>query len=217
MVMKIFKLPTTDSGQIREFLVAHLSEINQTLLHGGVIIYPTETVYGLGVDIQNTNAIDKLFDLKGRPGSMPVAVAVSDLEQVRGLAEVTTMAENIITNCPQKPITILLKAKNTVNPKLTGGSDLIGFRFPKHPVTEGIIKGFGPVTATSANLHGATEPVEIGGALDQFGDEVDIYIDSGPCELKIPSTVIDISGNTIKIIRHGACSGTELEECLRGK
>ena len=111
---------------------------------------------------------------------------------------------------------LLLKAKDTVSPSLLGGYDKIGFRFPDHPITKAIIDRFGPITATSANLHGASEPVTIFYAVEQFGDNVDIYLDTGSCKFGKPSTVIDTTGNTIKIIRHGACSGSELDECLRG-
>ena len=83
-------------------------------------------------------------------------------------------------------------------------------------MTTAIINHFGPITATSANLHNCPEPITIDNAIEQFGDRVDIYLDSGPCRFAKPSTVINTINDTIKIIRYGACSGTELEECLRG-
>ena len=217
MAIEILKVDPSDPEQVREFLKSHLSRCVDTLRQGQAIVYPTETLYGLGVDIKNPSAIEMLFDLKGRPENIPIAIAVTDVHQIEAIAEISPLADKIIKNCKPKPITILMKAKDTINPHLTGGSELIGIRFPSHPVTEMIIKTFGPITATSANYHGAAEPVEISSAVEQFAHKVKIFIDSGACKLKKPSTVIDATGDTIKIIRYGACSGFELDMCLRGK
>lgn len=214
MVKKVFRLYPSNSENGTNFLTTVLQECEQTLKSGGVIVYPTETLYGLGVDIRNDQAIEKIIELKGRPKNMPIAVAVTNLKQVKALAEVSNLALEIINKCIPKPITILLEAKDVVNRKLTGGSDLIGFRFPEHEFTEALINQFGPITATSANLHGGIDPIIIDSSFDQFGEEVDVYLDSGLCKIGKPSTVVDTTGDTIKIIRHGACSGIELEECL---
>jgi L-threonylcarbamoyladenylate synthase len=121
-----------------------LQECEYILKSGGIIVYPTETLYGLGADITNDKALDRIIELKGRPQNMPIAVAVADLDQVMHLAEISDLASKIINLCIPKPITILLKAKDEVNRKLTGGSDLIGFRFPEHELTQALIKRFGP-------------------------------------------------------------------------
>jgi L-threonylcarbamoyladenylate synthase len=216
MAFTIFRVQLDVHERLEYFFRNELQECITTLINGGTIVFPTETLYGLGVDISNENAIDRLIALKNRPHNIPIAVAVTDIKQVEQLAIVSKLAKRIITDCLPKPITILLKTKNTVNRKLLGGSDLIGFRFPDHPVTIEIINRFGPITATSANLHGAPPPEVIGTAIEQFGDLINIYIDSGKCRYSKPSTVVDTTGDTIKIIRHGACSGTELEECMGG-
>ena len=216
MVERIFKLRLEDHKQVENFLKNDLPQCITTLARGGTLVYPTETLYGLGVDITNELAIEKIIKLKGRPQNLPIAIAVTDSEQVIPLAELSNLAMRIIKICLPKPITILLKAKSTVNKKLLGGSKLIGIRFPEHPLTVEIIKRFGPLTATSANLHGASNPITVGGAIAVFGEAVDIYLDTGPCKFAQPSTVVDTTGDTIRIIRHGACSGSELEDCLRG-
>jgi L-threonylcarbamoyladenylate synthase len=214
MAKKIFKIKPDDDKQLEDFLINGLPKCVEVLEDGGVIVFPTETLYGLGVDIGNEKAIDRLMDLKGRPKDMPIAIAVADIDQVKPLAEISELGMRILSNCLPKPITVLLKAKESVEKKLLGGSDKIGFRFPDHKITLAITKGFGPITATSANIHGGPNPVSIDKVIEQFGDNVDIYIDTGRCQLGEPSTVIDTTGDTIKIIRHGACSGSELEECL---
>jgi L-threonylcarbamoyladenylate synthase len=212
---KIFKLHQNDPTSIRKTIFQDmLLETISTLKSGGAIVFPTETLYGLGVDVTNDDAIEHLIELKGRPHNMPISIAVNDIQQLEEFALISDMAERIIENCLPRPITLLLESKPTVNKKLTAGSKLIGFRFPDNEATKSIIKRFGPITATSANLHGSAEPVNIDIVLDQFGEKVDVYIDTGPCKIKKPSTVVDVSDNTIKIIRHGACSGKELENCL---
>ena len=212
---KVYKVTTEHPAQFSKFLKHGLDDCKDSLAKGGIIVFPTETLYGLGVDISNDSAIDKIIDLKGRPGNMPIAIAVSSKKQAKSVAEISRSAENIIDRCLPKPITFLLPVKPDINPILTGGSDLIGLRFPDHAVTLAIIKKFGPITATSANLHGTENPITIQPVIAQFGDNVDIYIDSGECKYGLGSTVIDITGNTIKIIRYGACSGKELEHCIK--
>jgi L-threonylcarbamoyladenylate synthase len=202
-------------NQLSKFYEYDLDECVKTLSGGGVIVFPTETLYGLGVDIKNDEAIDRLITLKGRPEKMPIAVAVTSKDQAAQLGYLSSLATKLIDHCLPKPITILVPTKPSINPKLTGGSELIGLRFPDQPVTNMIINRFGPITATSANLHGAKNPSTIGPIINQFQDKVDIYIDSGVCKYNVGSTVIDASGDTIKIIRYGACSGEELEQCLK--
>jgi L-threonylcarbamoyladenylate synthase len=214
MVNKVTWQPLKDQEIDKRYLNYELPKCVSILKNGGVIVFPTETLYGLGADISNGKAIEKVIELKGRPKNMPIAIAVTDIEHVKPLAELSNLARRIIEKCLPKPITILLRAKDDVNPLLTAGSDLIGFRFPEHVATEAIIEDFGPITATSANLHGGEDPVIIEPAIQQFGDKVEIYIDSGSCKYAGPSTVVDASGNTIKIIRYGACTGSELEQCL---
>ena len=214
---KIFRVSPGNNEQLSRFLNLEITDCISTLSRGGVIVFPTETLYGLGVDIMNDRAIDRLIALKRRPKNMPIAVAVAGLNQAEELAEINDLAEKIIKNCLPKPITILLPASDNVNQKLTAESDLIGLRFPSEPVTVEILRRFGPITATSANLHGSSNPVNIDTAIQQLGGEVDIYIDTGPCKFGKSSTVVDVSKRTIKIIRDGACSGEELEDCLRRK
>ena len=214
MVNKVTWQPINDQKIDKRYLDYELPKCVSALKNGGVIVFPTETLYGLGADISSAKAIEKVIELKGRPKNMPIAIAVTDIEHVKPLAELSELGCRIIEKCIHKPITILLRAKEDVNPLLTAGSDLIGFRFPEHAATEAIIENFGPITATSANLHGGSNPVIIDPVIQQFGDEVEIYIDSGPCVYGKPSTVVDTTGDTIKIIRYGACTGSEIEQCL---
>ena len=214
MVSRIIKISSGSGEQLAMFLKQNLKDCVATLKKGGVIVFPTETLYGFGVDIDNSSAIDRLLALKQRPENMPIAVAVTNIEQARSVAEVTGLAEKIIEKCLPKPITILVPVNEGIDQRLTGGSPLIGLRFPDEPVTRTIIEEFGPITATSANVHGEPAPTTIEPVFDRFGSEIELYIDTGSSKLGEPSTVIDTSGDTIKIIRDGACSGDELNQCL---
>jgi L-threonylcarbamoyladenylate synthase len=214
MAVRIFKVNIHNKLELDDFLKNELEVCIDILHQGGTIVFPTETLYGLGADIHNASAIERVITLKGRPENMPIAVACSGLEHAKQVAEVTRSAEYFINNCLPKPVTILLKVRSEINRKLTAGSHLIGLRFPDEPVTKALLESFGPITATSANLHGAGDPVKADQAIESFGENVDLYLDTGPSKLAKPSTVVDISSNTIKIIRYGACSGDELKRCL---
>jgi len=213
---KVYRASPNNINEVSIFFEEHLDECVETLRAGGVIVFPTETLYGLGVDIYNDSALDRVIELKGRPKNMPIAVAVSNKDQAARIGTISGLASDIIDKCLPMPITILVPVKSSINSKLTSGSDLIGLRFPDHPVTKALLEKFGPITATSANLHGAGDTSTIEPIIEQFQDLVDIYIDSGKCRYSMGSTVVDTTKDTIKIIRYGACSGEELEQCLKG-
>lgn len=212
---KIINVSLDDDSSLQDFLGNSLDKCIKSLNDGRLIVFPTETLYGLGVDIDSEDAIQRLLTIKGRPKNMPIAAAVANLEQVKHLVEVSKFAAEFIRNCMPRPITILLPKKDHVSDVMTGGSALLGLRFPDNPVTEAILKEFGPITATSANISGTENPINITQPIEQFGDKIDLYIDTGPCKYSGPSTVVDISKSTIKIIRHGVCSGDEIEKCIR--
>ncbi len=215
MVKKIITVSLSDSTQLHAFLKDELFSCIKILQAGGTIVFPTETLYGLGVDIYNETAIENIIRLKGRPKSLPIAVAVSNLSQVERIAKLSDYSLRLIKYCIPKPITILLPVQAGISHRLTSGSKLIGIRFPDNIITKAILDNFGPITATSANIHGTINPATIEPVIEQFNDEVDIYINTGPCQFGIGSTVLDPTGDTIKIIRDGACSGAEIEECLK--
>ena len=211
----VIKISTNECGWQDEFLKNNLTKVASILARGGVIVFPTETLYGLGADYNNPSAVSHIIELKGRPVGMPIAVALSNINQAKQLARISEQVSKIIQALIDKPVTLLVPVKDGVDQNLTGGSKLIGLRFPINAVTKAVLDSFGPLTATSANIHGGPDPVSIEQAIDQFGDRVDMYIDTGPCEYGLGSTVIDISNETIKIIRHGACSGEEIQDLIR--
>jgi L-threonylcarbamoyladenylate synthase len=188
----------------------YFKEVEEIFRKGGLIVYPTETLYALGANPFDEKAIDRLFEVKRRPKDMPISVAVTDIEMMKSLAEINTLAEKIYYNFLPGPVTLLLKKKARVPDKLTSGDDRIGIRIPKHPAALRIIDMVGPITATSANLHGYPEPRNLDIALEQFGENVMLYLDCGECEYKGVSTIVDVSGSIAKIIRKGVIPNEEL-------
>jgi L-threonylcarbamoyladenylate synthase len=168
------------------------------LMHDGLVVYPTETVYGLGADALSDEAILKVYEAKKRPLSMPVSVAVSDFDMLYAIARVDPGQEAFLTAFLPGPVTVVLPARRTIPSILTGGTGLIGIRMPAHDLARQLIAKFdAPITATSANLHGAKDPVTPAECtvLHEF------LIDGGRLP-GTPSTVVDLTEK--RVLRAGA-------------
>ena len=167
------------------------------LMHDGVIVYPTETVYGLGADAFSDEAILKVYEAKKRPLAMPVSIAVSDFDMLHAVARVEPELELFLSTFLPGPVTVVLPARKTVPVILTGGTGLIGIRMPAHDLALKLIAAFdAPITATSANLHGAKEPVTPAECTVPH----EFLIDGGRLP-GTPSTVVDLTAK--RILRAG--------------
>ena len=170
----------------------------RVLSRDGLVVYPTETVYGLGADALSDMAVIKVFEAKQRPLGKPISVAVSDIEMIYGIADVTPLAERFIDKFLPGPVTILLPVKNCLPGDLWGGTGTIGIRYPDHAVALELIAAFdSPITATSANISGEISTVTV----DQVNVPHDFIIDGGMLP-GTPSTVVNL--DTGKIERAGA-------------
>jgi L-threonylcarbamoyladenylate synthase len=177
------------------------------LMHDGIVVYPTETVYGLGADALSDEAIMKVYEAKQRPLAMPISIAVSDFDMLHAVARVEDRMEGFLEAFLPGPVTVVLPARGCIPPILTGGTGLIGIRMPAHDLALRLIGLFdGPITATSANLHGAKDPV----TPDECTVPRELLIDGGKLP-GIPSTVVDLVEK--KIIRKGA-QGERIEAFL---
>ena len=168
------------------------------LMHDGLVVYPTETVYGLGADAFSDEAIIRVYEAKKRPLGMPISIAVSDFDMLAAVAHVEPSMEEFIQTFLPGPVTVVLAARNSVPEILTGGTGMIGIRIPTNDLALRLIEKFdAPITATSANLHGAKDP--------QTPDECTVphefLIDGGRLP-GTPSTVVDLVAKTI--LRAGA-------------
>ena len=177
---------------------------------GGLVVYPTDTVYGLGVDPFNEAAVERAYKVKGRDRKLPLSMAVLSIGGVARYGHLDANARQFCARHMPGPVTVLLKATSSAPHSLVSQGDFIGLRVPEHPVALQLLKAFGPVTTTSANRHGGPSPITCEEAARQLGGDVDIYIDAGPCALGKESTVVDLSGGGTRIIRAGAIPQEEL-------
>lgn len=181
-----------------------MSEIKNALDRGGVVVYPTDTLYALGCKATSESALERLFALKKRPSGMPLSVAVFDIRMMRSVAQVDERAERIAKAFLPGPLTLILRKQDGLPEALTGGSDTIGVRIPAHDCALSLIMRAGPLTATSANVHSGESPCTIDGPQKSFKGGVDFYIDCGETPLGVQSTIIDASGEELKLVREGA-------------
>ncbi|HPZ33040.1 MAG TPA: L-threonylcarbamoyladenylate synthase [Methanoculleus sp.] len=168
------------------------------LRRDGLVVYPTETVYGLGADALSEDAVRKVFEAKNRPVSKPISVAVSDMEMLETIAEVDDLARAFIKQFLPGPVTVILPARSCLPEILTGGTGLIGIRWPNNEIAIELISRLdAPITSTSANISDDIAPTRP----DEVSAPHDYLIDGG--ELPgTPSTVVDLSAR--RILRKGA-------------
>jgi L-threonylcarbamoyladenylate synthase len=164
----------------------------------GVVIYPTETVYGLGGNAFSLNAVRKVFMIKKRSAQEPLSLAVSSFEMLEEIAYVDEIARDFIAKFLPGPITILLLKKPIVPDFVTSGSNVIGIRFPDHKIALELISAFGkPITSTSANISGEPAPR----SAEEVKVKADFLIDGGKCYYGVASTIVDLINK--KIVRVG--------------
>ncbi len=194
----------TDSGAI-ERAVALLKQ-------GELVAFPTETVYGLGADARNPNAVAKIFAAKGRPSDHPLIVHLPGIEHLdRWARDVSAAARAVAEKFWPGPLTLILKRQPDVPDCVTGGQDTVGVRIPNHPVALELLKAFGDgIAAPSANQFGRISPTTAQHVRDDLGDAVSLILDGGPCQVGIESTIVDMSGERTTVLRPGMISGFDI-------
>jgi len=197
--------------------MATVMEAAAVLRGGKLVVYPTETVYGLGADALSDEAVAKVFEAKARPLEDPISVAVSSLEMARTVGTVTPTAEPLFEKFLPGPLTVIVEAKPAVSKLVSAGTGKVGIRIPDHRVTLRLIELVGgPITSTSANLSGEPAPPTARAAIEQLGDKVDVALDSGKCRFCAPSTVVDATAASPKVIREGPISSKKIASALKG-
>ena len=182
---------------------------------GGLVIYPTETVYGLGADACSDEAVAKVFAAKVRPIEDPISIAVSSLEMALQFTRITPKAEVVFKKFLPGALTVVLRAKPTISKLLMAGTGKVGVRVPDHPVALKLLDFVGgPITSTSANISGMPAPSTVKGALVQIGKSVDLAIDAGRCKLGAPSTVVDLTVEPFEVLREGPVAVKEIRKAL---
>jgi L-threonylcarbamoyladenylate synthase len=210
----------TESSKAKETRAEAIAAAVATLKRGDVIAFPTETLYGLGADALNSAAVKKVFQLKGREFANPIPVLVAHREMLPSLVtSVPALAEKLISSFWPGPLTIILPARRDIPPPLVSLSGGIGVRISSQPLATELVKALGcPLTATSANPSGQPPARTVEEARNYFAGQIDIFIDGGKLVSKTGSTVAEIHGDTIKIIRAGEIDKTELQRVVgKGK
>lgn len=201
-------------GSLSEDLLKQVAEGVSVLKRGGIVAYPTDTVYGLGASAFIREAVLRIFQIKRRLRDMALPLLLSDVSQIDGVAvSVSPMARFLAREFLPGALTLVLYKSSIVPDVVTGGSPKVGLRVPKHPIPLALISGLGtPITGTSANLSGRPSPLTAGEVASQIGSAVDLIIDGGPASGGIESTVLDLTAEKPVILREGAISREKLEQ-----
>ena len=194
-------------------IIQHAATI---IRNGGLIAFPTETVYGLGVDGTASDAIRRIYQAKGRPASKPVLVLIDDLVWLDQLTlDISDRAYSLMDSFWPGPLTLVLSKGDSIPYIATGGLDTIAVRIPNHRVPLAIVDELGlPITGTSANLSGQPDLMTIEAVETKLGNQLDGVLKCGPSPLGIPSTVVDVSKNEVTILREGAITADQIFACV---
>jgi L-threonylcarbamoyladenylate synthase len=200
------------------FDTTNLAEAADILRSGGLVAFPTETVYGLGADATNDAACKAVYVAKGRPNDNPFIVHVCDLANVEKVAEVCSLARTLFENFSPGPIAVVMKRKPTISSIASAGLDSVGVRIPSHPVAQDFLKLCKvPVAAPSANTSGTLSPTTADMVLRDLSGRIDGVVKSDNIDCGLESTVVSVLDGNVRLLRSGAISLEQLEDCLEQK
>jgi L-threonylcarbamoyladenylate synthase len=202
------KILAADPGAIREAVTI--------FRRGGLVAFPTETVYGLGADAENEAAVRAMFAAKLRPADHPVIVHLADAALLdRFAADVPPLARTLADAFWPGPMTLVLRRSERISPLVTGGLDTVGLRVPAHPVAQMLLREFGgAVAAPSANRFGRVSPTRAEHVLADMCGVVDLVLDGGPCSIGVESTILDATAARPIVLRPGAITAEQVESLL---
>jgi L-threonylcarbamoyladenylate synthase len=198
-----------------------MADAAANLLSGGLVAFPTETVYGLGADACNADAVARIYAVKGRPADHPLIVHVASMDGLGDwAADVPAYAISLARDFWPGPMTLVVKRSALAADFVTGGQDTVGVRVPNHPVALGLLEAFAKgggkgVAAPSANRFGNVSPTTAQAVSDELRDYLadgDLILDGGPCDVGVESTIIDCTGGAPKILRPGAITAQMISE-----
>ena len=203
----------------REFggMMQDIVKAAQILIDGGLVAFPTETVYGLGADATNDRAVARIYEAKGRPQFNPLIAHVTDVEEAFAQAEFSAAALTLAARFWPGPLTLVLPRKNgcTVSLLASAGLPSIALRVPQHPLALELIRGVArPVVAPSANPFGRISPTTAAHVREGLGDKVDYILDGGPCAVGLESTIVSLLDDTPRLLRVGGLIRENIEEAL---
>ena len=190
----------------------------EALREGDVVAFPTETVYGLGADARNPDAVHRIFELKGRPATHPLIVHIDHPRLLeRWALEVPNAAHALAAKFWPGPLTLVLRRAPAVDLAITGGQDTVAIRVPGHPVAQQLLKAFGSgIAAPSANRYGHVSPTRAEHVREEFGDALRVILDGGDCKIGLESTIVDCADTVPRVLRPGFITLTQLRSVVPG-
>ncbi|HEY2486298.1 MAG TPA: L-threonylcarbamoyladenylate synthase [Candidatus Binataceae bacterium] len=199
--------------------ISTIQDAIDVLRAGELVVYPTETFYGVAADPSSKSALKRLFAIKGRDAAKTVAMIAADTRSAFSLArEVSPIARRLAECFWPGPLTLVLPAAAQIAPELVGVSGGVGVRVSSHPTARALAAGFErPITATSANRAGESPAKTLADARKALGNKVKVYLEGGTLRTSAPSTVLEVAGDRWRIIREGAVSGRQIAAALAGE
>jgi len=190
-----------------------LSNAIAALSRGDVIVYPTDTLYALGADIYNEDAVKKVFKIKRRPRNLPFPIAVSNFKEMEKIAYTNDLVKTVVEQLLPGELTVLLFKKDKVSNAITTGSNKVAVRIPGNDIALDLLSKFGPLTVTSANIHRQKTPYVINDITMQFSKDIQVYLDYGKLDGK-PSTIVDLTSKDLVIVRQGSITKKEILDAI---
>ena len=199
---------------------ADIAAAARIIRDGGLVVFPTETVYGLGADATNADAVARVFAVKGRPPDNPLIVHIASAGRLRSVVlpgAACDLAEHLLGRFAPGPITVVVPKSPEIPGIVTAGLATVAVRVPRHPVARDLLEQAAvPIAAPSANSSGEPSPTTVAMARRSLGDRPDWYLDGGPCDVGIESTVVAVAEGSITILRPGAISAADIERETAG-
>ena len=195
-----------------------LKDSAQTLKNGGIVVFPTETVYGIGANIWDEVAVKRLYEVKQRPFSKPISLLVSSIDMINEVAkDITELEYALMKEFFPGPFTIILKKKDIVPNIVTANLDTVGIRLPANEIALRLIKYAEiPIATTSSNISGKPSVTNLGDVMSEFEGKVDCFINGGPSEIGVASTIVQVIDGKVRIFRVGSISKEQIDKiCLK--
>jgi len=186
----------------------------EVLQRGGLVAFPTDTVYGVGAPAFDAQAVARLYQAKERPGGKAIPLLLADVADLSTVADpIPPLAGRLAARFWPGPLTLVLRKRAVVPDVVTAGGDSVAVRVPDHPAARGLIAALGaPLAASSANRSGQPSPITAEEVVVQLGGRVDLILDGGPCPGGMPSTVLDLTVNPPAVLRPGPVSAEEIKQ-----
>ena len=191
----------------------------QIIKNGGLVIFPTETVYGIGTNALDSKAVKKLYEVKKRPYEKPISLLVNSIEMIENIAkDITKLEYELIKKFFPGPLTIILKKKENISNIVTANKETVGVRMPQNDIALKLIEYAGvPIATPSANISGKPSGTNMKDIMRDFEKKVEYFIDNGPSKIGQASTIVQIIDETPYILRKGAISELEIKKVIDKK